>query len=671
MSAPKPRPLRVAFVEAPFGPVAWPSIGTSLLKTRLREAGHDAEVIYLSLRFLELIGPPTLDTVARYQAVCDSFGIHLGEWIFGREAFPEADWTRLDAEYFVALKDAGMISPKVLDAKAWRAMSADFINESIDGVDWASFDVVGFANSYSQLNASLALACRLRARYPHIRLIMGGCGCADPMGKAVMHLAPMLDAVVMGEGDDVVVPLCEMLTGQLGAAPTALPGVVLRGPGDELLETLPTERVSDAEGLPVPNYDDYFRYLPPPMSNDLPYYIPIEASRGCWWGAKHHCTFCGLSPTKMPYFRKSAGRFLGEVQYLTQRYTPRRFMAVDNIMPYEYYSEVCPQLGRVSRQAEFFFEVKANFDAPTLDTFADSNISQIQPGIESLSTPVLKLMKKGTTGPANIYTLRLAQERGLRVHWSILYGFEGETLDHYLHQVELIRRIRHLRPPLGLVLCEVERYSPMYRFPAQHGLRALRPAKWYTFCHPVPPEMLADLAYRFDADRSAETTELQRQIAREAAPLIGEWETDYATGRHRLVVQELTTETVVLRQIGNTSMRYHLRGAARSMMDLLQRPRRLDKVKVDRWWEHPSPYLDTQLAPLLSSRSATILPDIVVDADDPTDVFISLLAHGLVVEEEGLAVAVPCFTQREPKRTEMALQVNANSRPHGPVEMLL
>ena len=44
MSVPEAHSMRVALVEAPFGPAAWPSIGTSLLKTRLREAGLTVDV---------------------------------------------------------------------------------------------------------------------------------------------------------------------------------------------------------------------------------------------------------------------------------------------------------------------------------------------------------------------------------------------------------------------------------------------------------------------------------------------------------------------------------------------------------------------------------------------------------------------------------------------------
>lgn len=636
--------LNIVLIEAPFGPVAWPSIGTSLLKTRLNAAGHRAEVKYLSLAFLRWAGITDFNGLSRYQDVCDSFGIHLGEWIFGKAAFPDADWDRLDPAYMVAAADDGAAAEKCADARAWRQVATAFVDHVVESYDWAQYDVLGFANSYSQLNASIALANRIRARHPQVRLIMGGCGCADPMGLGVMRICAALDAVVMGEGDDVVAPLCEAVAqGQIAD----LPGVLERKADGTIHEGPPTERVMDANSLPVPDYGDYYRDLPAGLRHTLPHYLPIEASRGCWWGAKHHCTFCGLSPTKMPYFRKDADRFLGELREQTARYHPPRYMAVDNIMPHEYYTEVCPHVGAASGGAEIFFEVKANLDRPIIRSFAQNNISQIQPGIESLSTPVLKLMKKGTTGIFNVYMLRLAEEFGLRVHWSILFGFEGEKLSHYQHQIALSRRIRHLRPPLGLIRCEVERYAPMYRFPDHHGLINLRPSHFYSYCHPVADEDLALLAYRFDADRTPETQQVLDDITREASEPVQEWQSAYAAGGHKLTITPQAAGYLVTRQVGDLRLRYHLRGAAAQMLPLLDRPNNLRKLGVTRHWTHASPYLDTTLAPQLVDISAQVQPDTVIDTSDPDAAFLDLLAHGLVVEEDGLAVSVALFPADE------------------------
>ena len=42
----------------------------------------------------------------------------------------------------------------------------------------------------------------------------------------------------------------------------------------------------------------------------------VETSRGCWWGERMHCTFCGLNGATMAYRSKSAPRALAELTHL-------------------------------------------------------------------------------------------------------------------------------------------------------------------------------------------------------------------------------------------------------------------------------------------------------------------------------------------------------------------
>ena len=42
----------------------------------------------------------------------------------------------------------------------------------------------------------------------------------------------------------------------------------------------------------------------------------FETSRGCWWGAKSHCTFCGLNGETMAFRSKSPRRALDELEQL-------------------------------------------------------------------------------------------------------------------------------------------------------------------------------------------------------------------------------------------------------------------------------------------------------------------------------------------------------------------
>jgi hypothetical protein len=302
-----------------------------------------------------------------------------------------------------------------------------------------------------------------------------------------------------------------------------------------------------------------------------------------------------------------------------------------------------PASGQCIRRRGVFFEIKANLDRRTMQTFADNNISQMQPGIESLSTPVLKLMKKGAKGISNVFTLRLSEECGLRMHWSILLGFEGETPDHYRHQVEVSRRIRRLRPPLGPVRCEVERCAPMRRFPEQHGLRNLRPSRRHAHCHRGEEQTPKLLAYRFDAARSPASQAIVDRIVTDAAPPVHEWQDDYGAGRHRLTAAWDAGAWRVTRHGGDARIDYRLGAEASRQMAALAARTGVRTLGVTRWWTDPSPYLDFAMSARITAETSEIPLTVVSDNSDPTEAFVRLLAHGLAVEEAGLAVATPLF----------------------------
>src|SRR6185312_11348545 len=46
--------------------------------------------------------------------------------------------------------------------------------------------------------------------------------------------------------------------------------------------------------LPYPDHSDFFRDFEASSIHSLVVTeVTMETSRGCWWGQKHHCTFCG------------------------------------------------------------------------------------------------------------------------------------------------------------------------------------------------------------------------------------------------------------------------------------------------------------------------------------------------------------------------------------------
>jgi len=137
-------------------------------------------------------------------------------------------------------------------------------------------------------------------------------------------------------------------------------------------------------------------------------------------------------------------------------------------------------------------------DRRQMDLLDAAGITNVQPGIESLNTQVLKLMRKGVTAIQNVQTLRLCQEKKMRVSWAILYGFPGETRQHYEESLETAALISHLHPPLSVLRIILQRFSP-YHFDAERfGIKNIRPGALYEFIYPKTKVDLDKLAFYFD-----------------------------------------------------------------------------------------------------------------------------------------------------------------------------
>ena len=89
--------------------------------------------------------------------------------------------------------------------------------------------------------------------------------------------------------------------------------------------------VRDLDRLPYPEFGDYFQRLGhSPLSNQIDPLLLFESARGCWWGAKTQCTFCGLNGGSIGFRSKSALRVIDELRYLRRTHGVRRACATDN-----------------------------------------------------------------------------------------------------------------------------------------------------------------------------------------------------------------------------------------------------------------------------------------------------------------------------------------------------
>ena len=350
-----------------------------------------------------------------------------------------------------------------------------------------------------QTMPSLAVARELKARAPDKWIVFGGSHCEGEMGPALHESYPWIDFVCRGEGERLLVDLVGELTSDEAPAFGALPGLVWREGGATRAGGETGERLDDLDRLPRVSYEDWMEQLgraaPSLQPDDLE--LPIEASRGCWYGQKHHCTFCGLNGSSLTFRSKSAGRVLDELRDLG-RYGIRFIYGVDLILDHRYFETLLPTLAREPFEHTIFFETKSNLTRAQVESLAAARIKLIQPGIESLSTPVLTLMRKGVTAYQNLRLLKWAVEYGIGIFWTLLYGFPGETEDAYREMAAMLPALTHLMPPQGGYKVRVDCFSPLHFDSEALGVGPTRPVDAYGMIHRVPSEMLQRLAYHFE-----------------------------------------------------------------------------------------------------------------------------------------------------------------------------
>ncbi|MFB7596131.1 RiPP maturation radical SAM C-methyltransferase [Streptomyces sp. NPDC056160] len=490
--------MRVLLVNMPWSPIDLPSLALGILKRSVDERvpGAEAEVLHANLEFTDWITARTGFTGDDYEYYAlSSYFMGCGDWVFSSALYDDPAWREVE---FTAVMRGKLKKSRMEMTRALHRVVPEFVDEIARRIVAHAPDVVGFTSTFQQNTAALACARRLKQLAPHIVTVMGGANCDGAQGAAVHRNFPFVDHVVRGEGEAAFPQLLTALGD--GSDLTGVPGLCHRGPdGESVANPMATRPLPPAAILP-PDYGGYFERLAASAArNWVEPKLVVEGARGCWWGEKHHCTFCGLNGSFMEFRSKSPDTFYEEIIELARRHRVLDMYVVDNILDMGYLTTVLPRIIESGYDLRLHVEIKANMRRPQLRTLADAGMIYVQPGIESLNDRVLDLMDKGVSGCQNVRMLRDGAETGLSVAWNYLHGFPGESAADYEPVIAQIPALEHLDPPVDLsARIAIERFSPYFERP-ELGFTGLRPEEHYRFTYDLPEEELYDLAYVFEA----------------------------------------------------------------------------------------------------------------------------------------------------------------------------
>jgi ribosomal peptide maturation radical SAM protein 1 len=513
---------RVLLVSMPFGALERPALSLGLLQAHCRRMAVPCETRYLTFRYAERVG------LANYLWVCSDdvpYTTFAGDWLFAEALYgarPFADAAYVDE---VLHRTWQFGDDALARLGRMRLQVEPFLDDCMQRIAWSDYTFVGFTSVFQQNLSSLALAQRVKRAHPRVTIAFGGANWEDVMGVGLQKQFPFVDLAFSGEADESFPAVLQARRDARGVEGIA--GVTSRERSG-MAEVAPATRIRDLDSVPVPDFDPFFEQMRASPAAGVPPTLLVETARGCWWGERSHCTFCGLNGATMAFRSKTPPRVISEIEFLHQRHGVKTVSVVDDILDMRYFRSVLPALAEANLGIDFFWEVKANLTPSHVRQLRDAGVLFIQPGIESLSDHVLKLMRKGTTAFRNIELMKWCKEFGVKPYWNFLYGFPGETAADYEECVRLIRAIWHLDPPTGYGPIRLDRFSPYHADPRGFGMENVRPMAPFTYLYPFDRAALMDIAYYFDFDYEDDRGD--DSYAHEAIDLVRAWMADSPRG---------------------------------------------------------------------------------------------------------------------------------------------
>jgi ribosomal peptide maturation radical SAM protein 1 len=576
----KNKNLKIILISSPWPLYSRPSIQLGTIKAYLLAKHPDVDVHadHAFLKIAAALGYPLYHEISErtwlseavYAALLYPQRFEMVEKFFNRHAKPGS-----------LIKKTGLLKITSVIKKTTDSL--------INDIAWKNFQLAGFSVSLCQLTSALYFIKRIKQKYPHLIIAIGGSTFSGSTTPQFFDRFTEVDLVVTGEGE---LPFSQ-LVGYLKASAdlSEIPAI----PGIATVETVKTngapmrfQQMKNLKDLPPPDYDDYFELLKSlaPRNSFFPT-LPAETSRGCWWqrsstaGKSSGCAFCNLNLQWEGYRSKDPAQVAGEIDHLTAKYKTLAVSIVDNVLPKRASKEIFKKLIGLKKDLRMFSEIRATTTRPELNLMVQAGMQEVQIGIEALSTSLLVKLHKGTTAIQNLEIMRDCEALDLVNYSNLILHFPGsdeQDVAETLWSLEFALPYR----PLKAVGFWLGLGSPVWQNHRAYGIKSV-------FNHPnwgclFPNKILASMRFMIQAYRG--DLGYQRKIWRPVEKAMKQWQQTYTEqncrperssslnfrdGREFLIIRQ--------RKFDAETINHRLVGTSRLIYLYCQHPRSIKRIR--------------------------------------------------------------------------------------------
>jgi len=272
---------------------------------------------------------------------------------------------------------------------------------------------------------SLNILRRLKIRYPDIKIICGGPETAAD--HPFLFKEPIADAVVIGEGECLLPEILSCF--KKGERPDYRQ-VAWKTDKGYVFGRYDAPVIGLNESLPAPEDQVWM-----PDRQGMAY---METGRGC----PMKCSYCRYPQMRRRPVFLSADDVVNRVRILGQRGANQIRFIDPTFNANHDFKRILAGLKLINRDRgiRFFAEMHAdNLEAGDINDLAEAGFSEIEVGVQSRNSDVLRLIHRPTGIESLERNIRLMTEAGIRVTVDLMYGLPGQRLEDVISSFKWAR----------------------------------------------------------------------------------------------------------------------------------------------------------------------------------------------------------------------------------------
>ncbi len=361
---------------------------------------------------------------------------------------------------------------RILDQRLDRGWREELARETREGNVLA----VGItAMTGLQILGGLEAAAVVRDADPSVPIVWGGVHPTLLGEQTASH--PLVDAAVVGEGEDVLPALLDALLAD--ESPGEVPGIAWRG--DDGTVHLPTQlpKAVDLDALARPPYHlvDMRRYITTRTLGERDFLY--MASRGC----PHVCTYCYETSefVNNGWRAPKPEKVVEELMWLRDTFGITAINFQDDLFfaKKRWVDELSTVL--LDRKVDMTFRADCRVDYAAgmgLDFFQkvrSAGFKMLFVGVESGSDRILKFIRKYITRERVIEGMEVLREADIAPHCSFMAGFPTETMEEVHETIDLMQEVTRIHP--NARCSSLQLFSPypgteLWDWCVEHGLKS-------------------------------------------------------------------------------------------------------------------------------------------------------------------------------------------------------